>query len=73
MTFFSFQPRQNFIYSSQNCQQEIVSGLINTVQCAEKHTFRPFSNEQSGAQTKIIQQLEFLQTRYSLPSQPKRK
>ncbi|CAK8688943.1 unnamed protein product [Clavelina lepadiformis] len=53
--YHSDSPRQSFIHSKQSCHQMLVGGQIQSTTCDEEHTFRPFSNEESGAKTTIRQ------------------
>merc|ERR1711881_469799 len=52
-TPFNTGARQDFVNSYQQCTQRLYRSQIVGTECIEKHTFRPFSNEQSGAQTVI--------------------
>lgn len=55
--------------STQECEQDISSeGLITSATCHETHLFKPFSKEQSGATTEVIQSLEFARELSATPS-----
>ena len=45
--------------SRQECTQNVLNGRIERAQCEENHTFQPFQQEESGAQTTISQLLVF--------------
>lgn len=47
------------------CQQTIRNQRLERSVCMENHLFRPFSNENSGAMTKITQSLIYRSERAS--------
>ncbi|KAI9556281.1 hypothetical protein GHT06_018855 [Daphnia sinensis] len=51
--------------SENECQQTIRNDLLEKSVCTETHLFRPFSNGQSGASTRIIQTLTYSSERRS--------
>lgn len=49
--------------STHECEQTVdKKGILSSAVCTERHLFRPFSREQSGALTKISQTLKYMTT-----------
>ncbi|XP_014669654.1 PREDICTED: apolipophorins-like [Priapulus caudatus] len=55
------------VSSTHECEQNIFRGsYINSIVCRERHTFRPFSQGDSGATTATSQQLVFVREKRSI-------
>lgn len=46
---------------TQKCTQVVTKGKITLVECQEEHKFQPFDYINSGAETKVVQKLNFVQ------------
>jgi len=51
----------SMVNGTQECQQTIKDKIIESVECTERHVVRPFSRQEKGAATSIVQKLK-LQT-----------
>nr|CAD7460028.1 unnamed protein product [Timema tahoe] len=59
------------IKSTQDCEQTITANrTLHESFCKEVHLFRPFSNGQNGAVTRVEQRLSFIETRHSAEERP---
>ncbi|XP_050403910.2 uncharacterized protein LOC126819756 [Patella vulgata] len=60
------------IKSEHECNQEVdnTEAYLKNVMCKETHVYRPFSNENSGALTRIIQKLKYKSMRQGVTTRP---
>ena len=54
--------------SDNECEQVVSRGIIQSSVCTEKHLFRPFSAQSSGAMTTVVQKLTFRSERSGVSS-----
>ena len=54
--------------SEHSCQQEINDQIVHSSVCNEQHLFRPFSDKDSGALTKVSQTLKYKRQRSGVSS-----
>ncbi|CAN8003935.1 unnamed protein product [Ixodes hexagonus] len=56
------------VKGEQECKQTYKNGILESVECKEKHVVRPFSRQENGAVTNVVQSMTLRTQRRSVPT-----